>query len=567
MADSDSEEVDFIQQKESTTDNSQICDEAEWDRIESDSVLDKKCPGGCKKRLTKDVRDRSRKCSLCGDLFCYECTIYRRKLSETHNFSITKHKKPHVQLSVRLVPDNVLGTLYNVCCKCYKSETEIPIGSFRDLMGDFECFRRGKFEAEDAKVKEGSLCCRMYAYSTFKRRAVVKEIERLTQGFVKSSGFVKEFVSEVKIPKWKKSAKWIESSSVQHCYHCEKPFKMSSNKVNCRLGGQVFCTKCSQDEMIVYLEETNGEPKWGINGKVGPQSTDLARFELFNICTICSDTLHTIYCENVAFESTLLQTSSFMDSISKLQRSIATLQDKVDKWLPDYIQALEALDGGYISKMSSVDKKKLAKLHFDVTHAQSIIEEARYGFRKLQPQTSTQKKILQNAQRGVQKIYEEHKNQMKHNICERLLSRDMIDELHKVQTLASRKSMEQISADVYQMAADVVEYRDRFNLNDSIPDEVEKILLPINEEFLKGYPWKENYEAMMMIMIRRKSFQIESSSQSTVTPQDVQRMIAGHCSTIVQKCCLQLEANTLETEYRDTKYSLKTAWMKFESMV
>ena len=70
--------------------------------------------------------------------------------------------------------------------------------------------------------------------------------------------------------------------------------------------------------------------------------------------------------------------------------------------------------------------------------------------------------------------------------CE-LLSGDMIAELYKIQKLASRKSMEQVSADVYQMAADIVEHRDHFNLNDSIPDEVEKILLPINEEFLKGY--------------------------------------------------------------------------------
>ena len=441
MADCDhSEKADFVQKQDSPADDSQVCDE-EWDRIESDGVSVKKCPGGCKRKLTKDVRDRSRNCSLCGDLFCYECTIYRRKLSETHKFSTMKHKKPHVQLSVRLVPDDVLGTLHNVCYKCYsKSETEIPIGGFRDLTGDFERFRREKFEVEDAKAKEGLLCCRMYAYSTFKRRAVVKEIQRLTQGFVKSSGFVKELASEVKIPKWQKSAKWIESSSVHHCYHCETPIKKTSNKINCRVGGQVVCTKCSQDEMIVYLKEKDGEPKWGINGKVGPQSKDLARFELFKICTICSDTLHTIYCENIAFESALLQTSSFMDSISKLQRSIAMLQDKVDRWLPDYIQALEALDGGNIGKMSSAAKKKLAKLHFDVTNAQSVITETRYGFQKLQPQTSTQKKMLQNAQRGVQKIYEEHKHQMEHT--RELLSENMIAELYEVQKLSSRKSME-----------------------------------------------------------------------------------------------------------------------------
>jgi hypothetical protein len=559
--------LDFVPQKTTGDDSDEDdSDEDEWDTIERDSILDPKCPGSCKKRLTKEVRERSRNCSLCESLFCYDCTIYRRKLSKVLKFSTKKLLKSRIQLEIRLVPDNFLGTLHNVCHKCYESEIEIPIGSFRDLMGDFAYFRRGKFEAEDVKVKEGSLCCRKYTYSTFKRRAVLKEVERLTQGFIESSGFVSELVSEVKIPKWHKSSKWVESSSVHHCYHCEKPFKMASTKVNCRIGGQVFCTKCSQDEMIVYLEEKGGEPKWGINGKVGPQSKDLARFELCKICSICSDTLHTIFCKNTALESELLKSSCFMDSIFQLQRSMATLQDKVDKWLPDYIQALEALDGGNVGKMNRDDKIKLAKLHFDVTHSQSVVKEMRYRFQKLHPQTLLQKKMLQNAQRGVQRIYEEHNYQMMHT-CN-LLSGEMIDELHEVQKLASRRSMERVSADVYQMAADVVEHRDRYNLDDIIPDEADNILFSIDEEFLKGYPWKENYESMMMI--RRKSFQIESGSQTdvtVVTPENVQRMIAGHCSTVARKCYLQLEANTLEMEYKDTKNSLKKAWTKFESMV
>ena len=199
-----------------------------------------------------------------------------------------------------------------------------------------------------------------------------------------------------------------------------------------------------------------------------------------------------------------------------------------------------------------------------MTHAQSVVEKMRCRFQHLQPQTSVQKKMLQNTQRGIQKIYEEHNYQMKQT--NDLLSKDMIDELREVQKLASRRSMERVSADVYQMAADVVEHRDRYNLDDIIPDEADKILLSIDKEFLREYPWKENYESMMMI--RRKSFQIESGSQSAaMTPASVQRMIAGHCSTVAQNCFMQLEANTLEIEFRDTKNGLKNAWMKFESLV
>ena len=554
-------EINLIQQKE-TISESQLCNEEdEFDRIESDGISSHPKCRGCKKRLKKCVRDRSRNCSLCGDLFCYQCTVYRRKLSQKLEFSTTKVTKTvGVECSIRLVPDDVFGTLHSVCCNCFtESETDVCTGAFRDLIGDFECFRQRKFEAEDAKAKEGSLCCSMYTYSTFKRRAVVKEIDRLTQGFVESSGLAKELFAEVIVPKWQKSAKWIDSSDVSHCYHCEKPFKLSSKKINCRVGGQVFCSQCSKDEMLIYLEETDGEPKWGINGKVGPTRTDLVRYEMYKICTICSDTLHTIFHENVAIES-WLQTNSSMESISKLQRNIKALQNKVDKWLPDYIQAVEALDGSDVSKMSCSDKKKLAKLHFDLIYTQSLIKERRYEFQKLQPQTSSQKIILKNVQRGVQNTYEEHKCLMECT-C-KLLSGDVIDELRKVQKSTSRKSMEQVSADVYQMAADVAEHTVHLNLDDSIVDEAEMILLAINEEFLKGYPWKENYEAMMKI--RRITFQIESSSQ--MSQEKVQHTIAGHCSTIAHKCCLQLEANTLEQEFKLTKHSLKNAWIKFEFM-
>ena len=456
-------------------------------------------------------------------------------------------------------------TVYS--CKCFKSEIEVSAGGFRDLMDDFGHFRQEKFEAEEARVKEDPLCCSKYAYSAYKRREVAKEIDRLMDGFAGNSGFLKEFVAQVKIPNWQKSAKWIDSSDVNHCYHCEKPFTLPNRKINCRIGGQVFCTKCSEDKMVVYLEEKNGEPKWGINGKIGVQTTDLARFEMYRICAICSDDLRTIFFENAVFES-LLQSSAFLDGVCQIQQIVIKLQEKVEKWLPDYLQAVEALNAISTSKMSKevvkeIDQKKLAKLHFDLINAQSIIEERHYNnLQKLQPQTATQERILKNVLVGIHTCFEEHKCQM--DKSHRLLFRDVIEELGKVQKVSSQQSMEQVYVDVRQMEADVSENTKRFNLDGSILEHTEKILLAIKEEFLTDNAWEKDYEAMMKI--RRKTFQpriSEFGHHDVMTPDMVQCMITGYCSTTAHKCCSQLEANTLEQEFEKTKHNLNNAWMKF----
>ena len=59
----------------------------------------------------------------------------------------------------------------------------------------------------------------------------------------------------------------------------------------------------------------------------------------------------------------------------------------------------------------------------------------------------------------------------------------------------------------------------------------------------------------MMMKIRRMTFQIESSGQ--MSQEKVQHTIAG--TSLFHKCCLQLEANTLEQEFKLMKNSLKNA--------
>ena len=553
-------EVD-IRWKEASGDCQLKCDDSDTSadsdsRIESDGFLSHPKCGTCRKKLPKSVLDpRCRTCSMCGELFCYQCTVYRRKLSRA-SFAMpdNRHRRGKAHLSSRVIPDDVFGSLYSVCQPCYVNEGQVTTGVIRDLMEDFRFIRRGNLEAEGGKAKEDSLCCRLNTASPFKRQAVVKEIDRLVKGFTENPGFIREIISEISIPNWQKSANWMDSSDVSHCFHCKTTFKYQSTKTNCRIGGQVFCTKCSQDEMVVYLEKKDGKPMWGVNRKCGAKTTELARYELYKVCTVCSENLQAIFYESNAFEVDP-QVSSFMDSMSKIQQSLVQLQEKVAGWLPDYIQGVESLYS--TTKMSNADKKKLAKLHFDLTSTQSVIKERQCSLQKLQPHTPKQKILLKHAQKGIKTCFDNDTRQMADT--RELLTEDVIDELSEVQKMSSRTSMEKVTADVYQMVADASEYRKRLNLYTKILDEAEKILSPLKEEFLRTYPWKENYEAMMLV--RRETFRITDSDR--MTRETVQGMLATHCSIIAHKCCLHLEANTLEHEFKKTKNCLKNACVHF----
>ena len=259
----------------------------------------------CRKQFTR--RERRRNCSMCGEVFCKRCTNYRRKLSPS------------------AAPDP-FGTFYNVCCKCFNQH--IAFGGSRDLMGEFGRFRREKLSTE---TKEASKTLCGGRNSSSKRKAMTKQVERLMNGFSSNSGFWKGLKSEFKVPDWQKSENWVDARDATKCYQCTKAFNKVSRKANCRIGGQVFCKECSKDEIVIYLEEKDGEPKWGVNGKSGGPTTTPVRFEMYPVCSRCSTELQSMLLENLTKSSNQADESNFMNDVYRLHQSLSKLQEKVGK--------------------------------------------------------------------------------------------------------------------------------------------------------------------------------------------------------------------------------------------
>lgn len=44
---------------------------------------------------------------------------------------------------------------------------------------------------------------------------------------------------------------WIDSSLIKKCSKCAKPFTMTNRKHHCRDCGNVFCSKCSENKLVI----------------------------------------------------------------------------------------------------------------------------------------------------------------------------------------------------------------------------------------------------------------------------------------------------------------------------
>ena len=517
----------------------------------------------CGKKLSSKL-GQCRNCAMCGDVFCYQCTNYRRRLS------------------LSAYPDDLFGTLQSVCNKCFRRAPST--GLHRDHTSEFKRYRAKMVAAHMAEA-EKTLCCSKYTPA--KRNAILKAVDRLSQGFAKNSGCLRSLKPVFGVPDWQKPPHWIDRRSMNHCYNCNIRFTRMSTKINCRIGGQVFCKECGKHEIMIYLEDKNGLPKWRINGK--GQMRKPAHFgELYPICSGCTGDLETILIEKLDL---LRQNDAFVADVLVEQENLSNLQRKIDKWLPDYQQAIGALD----HQVSGITKnKKLVKLHLDMRDALSVVRDKfDEHLLKLRPQSAIQKRLLQRIQTGVCLCYKEHFKQYsntKKQLVQHLPSCrdasgsdkqesccnssyhdkstvDVEQDLISTQKALSQQSMESVYIDISQLIHDLSRnYGKHFDVDSLIHEGMMKIVQSIKDElcpFLDGESWDDHFKLAMM----NRESQINVSEHLKSYQNTVKIVVVQQCSVILHKCYFQLQAETLDQEFLRTKMLLNEMYMRLENYV
>ena len=503
----------------------------------------------CRKRFT--MLEKPRNCSMCGEVFCKRCTNYRRKLSVSAN------------------PDP-FGNFYNVCCKCFNHH---PVcGADRDLMRDFALIRRAKLKKETA---EATLTLCGGRNSSSKRKAMIKEVERLKKGFSTNAGFLKGFMSEMKVPDWQKSDNWVDSRNASECYECKNTFSKMSRKIHCRIGGQVFCTKCCKDEIVIYLEEREGDPKWGVNGKSGGPAATPVRFEMYPVCSSCSSELQSMLLESLSSKASFNEDSNFMNDIKKLYESLSKLQEKVDAWLPEYEQVVDAMDIVDNSPRNIQEKhplRKLAKAQSDLSDALTVLAVQSQKLKLLRPESRLQERLLKHMMIGTYQFYQEH---MYHFRCTRQRLADHMPHEHlvEIQKVLSQQSMERVHIVIQQIMYEALNLEHKHKFDSDFLEDIVEIVRSIEEEFKpflegKGESWAEHAEVLkMFIKGERESerFRIKLSQETLTNPQYVKYVVISQCSSVVQECYREIQAKTMDREFRKTKKCLNDARLKLDA--
>jgi hypothetical protein len=438
-------------------------------------------------------------------------------------------------------------------------------------MADFGKMRRAKFLAETEEASK-TLCGGRNSSS--KQKAMMKEIERLKDGFSSNPGFWKGLKSEFKIPDWQKSKNWVESRDATQCYQCGKSFKKISRKVNCRIGGQVFCKECCKDEIVVYLEEKDsGEPKWGVNGKSGGPTTTPVRFEMYPVCSSCSSELQSILLEHLS-KSSVPAENSFMDGVYRLYLVLSKLREQVDAWLPEYEQVVDAMDMEDNSPRDVKDQhplRKLAKAQSDLSDALSELAVESQKLKLLQPQTPLEEKLIKHMMIGTYQFYQEHMYQFR-RMKLKLAEHTPHEHLVEIQKVLSQQSMERVHVIVQQVMYEALNLEKHYGFESSFFEDIVEIVRAIEDEFqpfleARGESW-ERHTDLVLLFIQKEAEnnrkKIKLSQEILANPDHVRYVVISQCSSVVHECYREIEAKTVDREFRKTKKSLNDARLNLD---
>ena len=510
-----------------------------------------KCAGpSCRKRFAS-VLDRRRNCCMCGKVFCRRCTNYRRNLS------------------VNAKPDP-FGTCYHVCQACFNYN---PVfGGYKDLMREFSTNRRGCIDAKksnsDAEVKK-PIC--VQKSSVEKRAEMKKEMLKLAKGFEENSGWMKGILAELKVPAWQKLPQWVETSEASHCSHCNNPFRAMSRKLNCRVGGQVFCSSCCKDEIVIFSNE--GEIKWAVNGKPGGPISTPSRYKLMPVCSQCSGDLQIALQENLNNQPP--PTSSFLERLHRMHQDLSKLEAKIETSLPDYQKIVDTLDMADSSPQAVQGRhplQVLVKVQSDLSDAFSALAVESQKLKVLKPETCTESRLHRHAMIGTYQYYSE--NMFQFRLAKNRLSDLMpTDHLQEIQQAVSQQSMERVHIIVQQLMYEALNLEKHYKFESDFFMHLMEIVQNIEAEFQPFLEQcKESWEKHSKVLMEYVQIEIKEGRTflnltKSFEKSAVRYVVISQCSSLVHECYRELQAKTIDREFRKTKESLLVACSELDSVL
>ena len=512
-----------------------------------------KCAGSNCRILFKP-KSRRRNCAMCGKVFCFNCTNYRRRLS------------PNAK------PDH-LGQFFSVCLVCFNYSDEF--GGYRNHMRTFQEFRRERakrLQDSEANARARSLCQRMDTPAL--RKVVSCEIQRLLLGYEANAGMMKGLMGDMMIPEWQKSSTWVASKDTVVCSNCGESFSMLRRKNHCRIGGQAFCSKCVKEELLLYFDET-GTVKWALNGKDGGPTKEPEKFRLLTVCQKCSSILH----EMLKAELCVVPTPVLLDKLKALHSGLSTMQSKVDSTLPTYMNLVECMDMNDDSPSHVAERhplRKLIKTQTDLSDAFSRLAVESQKLKQLRPATRTQQKLLKAVMMGTYRFYSDNMFTFR-NLKNHLADIVPMETLDAIQVTVSMQAADRVEVLIHQLVLEAIALEHQYKFNSDFFPSIIDITNKMDVEFKqfvisRGDNWDEHHAFVMEFIEKdmkenRRLITICDTLKTRHKPHVIHHVVVSQCSSIIHECYRDLEAKTIDREFPAVKKNLQIACLKLDEIL
>ncbi len=431
-------------------------------------------------------------------------------------------------------------------------------------MREFQDLRQNRIDSvrtDEALEDRFCLCSRRSTDS--KRAAMRMEMDRLVSGYRANPGKIKGLVSEMVVPDWQKSASWVPSKNSLACLNCGESFSVVKRKLHCRVGGQVFCSKCATDELILYMDE-NGEVMWALNGKEGGPKEVPQKFRLLHVCQNCSTELQGMLAESVCAPPPC----TFLDSLNALHTELSALQAKIAMNLPEYNQLVEAMDVAD-SSLSHVKEKnpmqKLIKAQSDLSDAFSSLAVESQKLKRLKPKSYIQEKLLRNIMVMTYRAYSDNMFSFR-NLKNHLSELVPMETLEVIQTTLSQRSLERVHVVIQQLTLEALQLEHRHKFDNKFFTPIVNISKWIDIEFKefieeRGESWEDHNTVIKKFIEEELKFKhlrikLDPNMLDQYPTQVIHYLVVSQCSSVIHECYRELQAKTIDREFRKVKKSL-----------
>ncbi len=437
------------------------------------------------------------------------------------------------------------------------------LGVTCDLMSTFykhRCIALDSKYAETNVQLRNPLCGQKT--SSMKEIAMQNEVHKLVNRYSENLKSLRSrsILSEVKSHPWQKLPQWIEPKNATACYKCNCRFRSLSTKINCRVGGQVFCTSCCTDQMVVY--STKEGVKWAINGKPGGPSVVPSIYCLLPVCSNCSGELQSFLSSKFA-----ITRSRFFEQIHCLHKILFKLQFKIDSILPKYLAIIDSLsmdDGSPNSINERNPIQWVAKAHCDLVYMFDLLSTNFHKLKCLGPKSATEEKLQSNISQCTTSFLREKNT--KFQVANNCLSDIMpLQDLQKVQKNVSERNIEQVYDGLKRLEFELSCLTQMHEFNCDILKILQTTLLCVEDEYSNLDMEKDVQESAHCIESTEENRLITLDPQVS-TPKNIQYVVVSQISSCLGEYLQLLLNTTTEQDFSRAKESLQNASLNLDRL-